>query len=180
MTYLLFKSLHLVSMVAWFAGLFYIIRLFVYHTEAWEKSPEESRILSKQYHIMESRLFRIIIRPAMLLTWIFGIALICTQGIDWFKAHPWLHVKLLLVFLLSGYSDYCGKMISQLERGEKIMTSYQLRLYNEVPTLFLLTIVLLAVYKNLLNFGYTFVGIVLFALLLVLMTRIYKKLRLRK
>jgi len=159
MIQLIFKSLHLISMVAWFAGLFYIVRLFVYHTEAFEKPAEESRILCAQYAIMESRLFRIIMRPAMLLTWIFGIALIYCLG--------------------TGYTDYCGKMIKRLAKGEQVMTAYQFRLYNEVPTLFLVAIVLLAVYKNLVNFGYTFIGIVLLAILLVLVTRLYRKIRLR-
>lgn len=168
------------TMVAWFAGLFYLIRLFVYHTEAWEKPAAESQILSAQYHIMESRLFSIIMRPAMLLTWVFGIALVYNLGWEWFKANTWLHVKILLVFLLSGYTDYCGKMIKKLAKGEQVMSAYQFRLYNEVPTLFLVTIVLLAVYKNLLNFGYTFVGIVLFAFVLILLTKIYRKIRLRK
>jgi len=116
----------------------------------------------------------------MLLTWICGIAMLYGLGMDWVKAQPWMHVKLLLVFLLSGYTDYCGKMINQLAEGKHVMTAYQFRLYNEVPTLFLVAIVLLAVYKNLVNFGYTFIGIVLLAIVLVIVTRIYRKIRLRK
>lgn len=180
MTFLFLKSLHLIFMVAWFVGLFYLIRLFVYHVEAFEKSEQEQKILTAQYHIMETRLFQIIMRPAMTLTWIFGIALIFARGMDWFKINYWLHAKLVLVFLLSGYTEHAGKMISRLAKGEQVMSSDKMRLFNEIPTLFLVAIILLATYKNLLNFGYTFVGIVLFAIILALLTKAYKKHRLNK
>ena len=180
MTFLFLKSLHLIFMVAWFVGLFYLIRLFVYHVEAFDKPEQERQILTAQYQIMETRLFRIIMKPAMILTWVCGIALIYYRGMDWFKVNYWLHAKLLLVFLLSGYTEHAGKMISRLASGETVMSAHRMRLYNEVPTLFLVTIVLLAVYKNLLNFGYTFVGIVLFAIILVILTRVYRNIRLNK
>jgi len=180
MTYLLLKSLHLVSMVAWFAGLFYLIRLFVYHTEAFDKPAEESKVLVQQYHIMEDRLFRIIVRPAMSLTWIFGLLLIYNRGLDWLKVSSWLHLKLFLVFFLSGYTEHNQALIKKLANGERVMSAYRLRLYNEVPTLFLLAIVLLAVFKNLLNFGYTFIAILLVGVVLMLMTKWYKNLRKNK
>jgi len=179
-SYLIFKSLHLVSMVAWFAGIFYLVRLFVYHVEADERPLEEAQVLKVQYAIMEERLFKIIVRPAMLLTWVFGILLIHSRGLEWLKISPWLHVKLLLVFLLSGYSDYLGRIAKQLRVEKKIMTSYQFRLFNEVPTLFLLAIILLAVYKNLANFGWTFLTLVGFAVLLFIGTRWYRKIRMAK
>jgi len=179
MTYLVLKSLHLVSMVAWFAGLFYLVRLFVYHVEAFDKGPEESAILVKQYHIMEDRLFRIIVRPAMGMTWMFGVLLIHSRGWEWFKASPWLHLKLVLVFFLSGYTEQNKKIIQQLSEGVKVMTAYKFRLYNEVPTLFLVSIVLLAVIKNLLNFGYTFAGLVILALALFIGAKWYRSLRLK-
>lgn len=179
-SYLIFKSLHLVSMVAWFAGIFYLVRLFVYHVEADERPLEEAQVLKAQYAIMEERLFKIIVRPAMLLTWVFGILLIHSRGLEWLKISPWLHVKLLLVFLLSGYSDYLGRIAKQLRVEKKVMTSYQFRLFNEVPTLFLLAIILLAVYKNLANFGWTFLTLVGFAVLLFIGTRWYRKIRMAK
>ncbi len=179
-SYLIFKSLHLVSMVAWFAGIFYLVRLFVYHVEADERPLEEAQVLKAQYAIMEERLFKIIVRPAMLLTWVFGILLIQSRGLEWLKISPWLHVKLLLVFLLSGYSDYLGRIAKQLRVEKKVMTSYQFRLFNEVPTLFLLAIILLAVYKNLANFGWTFLILVGFAVLLFIGTRWYRKIRMAK
>lgn len=164
-------------MVAWFAGLFYLVRLFVYHVEAGDKEDAEKHVLQRQYHIMEERLFRIIVRPAMLLTWIFGVLLIHIQGMEWLKANSWLHLKLLFVFLLSGYSDYLGKIVKRLKKGEIVMSAYQFRLFNEVPTLFLVAIILLAVFKNLTNFASMFLAIVLLAVLLMLFTRFYKKIR---
>lgn len=116
----------------------------------------------------------------MILTWVCGISLIVIRGMEYFQANHWLHAKLVLVFLLSGYTEYAGKMIGKLQSGQKIMSSHKMRLFNEVPTLFLVTIILLAVYKNLLNFGYTIVGIILFAIVLVLLTRIYRRIRLKK
>ena len=177
MLYLFFKSIHLVAMVAWFAGLFYLVRLFVYHTEAFDKSEPERSILAAQYHTMEDRLFKIICQPAMLLTWIFGIAMIVYNGWEWFKENNWLHIKLGFVFLLSAYTDYNKKIIKQLKEEKFVMSSFKFRLYNEVPTPFLLTIVLLAVYKHLLNIGYTFVGIVCFGLVLFLIAKVYKNIR---
>lgn len=177
-SYLVFKSLHLVSMVAWFAGVFYLVRLFVYHVEADERIEREAKVLKAQYEIMEDRLFKIIVRPAMIMTWVFGLFLLHELGLEWLKGSPWIHVKLLLVFLLSGYSDYLGRIAKQLRQGKVVMSSYQFRLFNEIPTLFLLAIILLAVYKNLANFGWTFLAILAFAVLLFIGTRWYRKIRL--
>ena len=177
-SYLVFKSLHLVSMVAWFAGIFYLVRLFVYHTEAEDRPATEAKVLKAQYEIMEDRLFKIIVRPAMVLTWVFGLLLIHELGLDWLKGTPWIHLKLLLVFLLSGYSDYLGRITKQLRLGKVVMSSYQFRLFNEIPTLFLLSIILLAVFKDLANFGLTFLVILGAAILLFVGTRWYRKVRL--
>jgi len=171
--------MHLVAMVAWFAGLFYLVRLFVYHTEAFKKEQPEKGILCAQYHVMEDRLFKIICQPAIALVWIFGLAMIVHNGWDWFKEHNWLHVKIALVFGLSIYHEYNKKIIVKLKNNEYIMTPFRFRLYNEVPTLFLVAIVLLAVYKNLLNFGYTFAGIFAFGIVLFLIAKAYKNKRLK-
>ena len=106
MTFLLLKSLHLIFMVAWFVGLFYLIRLFVYHVEALDKPEAEREILTAQYHIMEMRLFKIIMRPGMILTWVCGLVLVHMRGMEWLAENPWLHSKMLLVFLLSLYTEY--------------------------------------------------------------------------
>ena len=167
-------------MVAWFAGLFYLVRLFVYHVEAYDKSEAESDVLIPQYQVMESRLYRIILRPAMLMTWVFGLALVYSRGLEWVKDSSWLHLKLFLVVLLSGYSESLGKIIKRLAQGEKVMTSYQFRLFNEVPTLFLLAVILLAVFKNMTNFAYTFIAIIVMGIILMIFTKIYKRIRLKR
>ena len=97
-SYLVFKSLHLVSMVAWFAGIFYLVRLFVYHVEADERIESEAKVLKAQYEIMEDRLFKIIVRPAMIMTWVFGLFLLHELGLEWLKGSPWIHVKLCLLY----------------------------------------------------------------------------------
>ena len=166
-------------MVAWFAGLFYLVRLFVYHTEAFEKENPKKDILCAQYHVMEDRLFRLICQPALGLVWIFGLAMIFYNGMEWFKENNWLHVKIVLVFALSAYHDYNRKIIKKLKLNQLVMSPFRFRLYNEVPTLFLLAIVLLAVYKNLLNFGYTFMAILAFGILLFLIAKFYRNIRLK-
>lgn len=179
MWYLFFKCMHLIGMVAWFAGLFYLVRLFVYHREAFDKPNVERDILCKQYHIMEDRLFKIICQPALGIMWLFGLAMIFHNGLDWLKENYWLHIKLVLVFALSIYHEYNKKIITQLKNKELKFSSFQFRLYNEVPTIILVLVVLLAVYKNSLNFSYTFVGIVLFGILIFMITK-WNKNRLAK
>ena len=115
-----------------------------------------------------------------MLTWLFGLIMIYMNGWEWYKLNIWLHFKIGFVILLTVYHLYNKKIIKQLHAEQAIMSPFKFRLYNEVPTLFLLTIVLLAVYKNLLNFGYTFVGIIVFAIALFLIAKAYKKQRLGK
>ena len=177
MNYLLFKSIHLVSMVAWFAGLFYLVRLFVYHSEALQMEDSKRAILTEQYHIMETRLYRIICNPAMILTWVFGLLMLYNNGLSWLSENPWMHVKLTMVFLLTGYHHFSPRMIRSLKEGKSPMSAFRFRLYNEVPTIFLLGIIVLAVYKNLSNFAYVFGGLILFAIVLFIFARLYKKQR---
>lgn len=177
---LLLKALHIVGFVAWFAGLFYLVRIFVYHVEAFDKPEVERNVLTAQYSIMEERVYKIICNPAMNITWIFGIAMIYLYGWEWFKINSWLHIKLVLVFFLSGYTHSNKKMISKLKSGIAPMNSFQYRLYNEVPTLFLLSIALLAVFKNGLNLAYAILGIVSFGLILYLFAKAYKSSRKEK
>ena len=177
MTYLILKAFHIITMVAWFAGLFYLVRLFVYHVEAFEKPEAERNILTKQFNIMEWRLYKIICNPAMMLTWTFGLIMLYMNGLEWLKINPWLHVKITLVILLTLYHLRCKKYIKQLEQGKAPFSSYQYRLFNELPTLFLVSIVVLAVFKNLTNFGYTLGGIIAFAILLFVIVRLYKSSR---
>lgn len=177
MSYLLFKSLHLIAMVAWFAGLFYLIRLFVYHTEAFDKPEQEKEILTAQYHLMESRLYKIICNPAMIITWVFGLAMLYINGLDWLRQNPWMHLKLTLVLLLTAYHHFCPRFIRNLKKGLTPMSPFKWRLYNEIPTLLLVSIVMLAVYKNLSNIINGFIGIIGFAILLFVFAHLYKNKR---
>ncbi len=175
MLHFFFKAMHIIGAVAWFAGLFYLVRMFVYYAEAADKPEPERGILQKQFLLMQWRVYKIICNPAMMITFIFGFAMLFYNPA--FLEMPWLHVKLLLVFLLLGYHLYCKYIIKNFESGEINFSSTQFRLLNEVPTLFLVSIVLLAVYKNTLNFLYAFFGVLLFGVLLVVGVRVYKKVR---
>jgi len=146
MAYSWFKAFHLVGIVVWFAGLFYLVRLFIYHVEA-EQEPEPARtILKNQYQIMEKRLYSIITTPGMLVTIAMAIGLLSTEP-EVLK-QPWLHVKLAFVVLLIGYHHYCKRLMKQLAADECKWGSQQLRALNEAPTIMLIVIVLLAVFKN--------------------------------
>ena len=146
MAYYWFKAFHLIGIVVWFAGLFYLVRLFVYHAEA-EQEPEPARgILKKQYEIMEQRLYSIITTPGMLLTVAMAIGLISTEP-EILKS-TWLHIKLAFVILLIGYHHFCKRIMKKLAAGECQWTGQQFRALNEAPTILLVLIVLLAVFKN--------------------------------
>lgn len=176
----LWKALHLIGMVAWFGGMFYLGRIFVYHSEAFDLPKDKSAVLIPQYELMQNRVYKIIFTPAMVITWIFGLLMLHIYGVDWLKANYWMHAKLLLLVLLSGYHGYCKTVMKKLAKGEKVMSSFKFRLFNEVPTIFLVAIILLAVFRNTLDFGKAFGGIILFAIVLVLFTKWYKKLREQK
>ncbi len=146
MTYLWFKAFHLVGVVAWFAGMFYLPRLFVYHAEANEQ-PEAVRIvLQQQYQIMEKRLYRIIMTPAMVLTVAMAIGMVIVAP-DLLK-ETWLHVKFGLVLLLLGYHHFCARLMKEMAAGQFRFTGQQFRWFNELPTVLFVIVVLLAVFKN--------------------------------
>ncbi|TAF57604.1 MAG: protoporphyrinogen oxidase HemJ [Oscillatoriales cyanobacterium] len=146
MAYYWYKAFHLIGIVVWFAGLFYLVRLFIYHVEAdLEPEPAQS-ILKNQYLIMEKRLYHIITTPGMLVTIAMAIGLLTTEP-EVLKSW-WIHVKLGFVALLILYHIYCGRLIKQLEAGTCKWNSKQLRAMNELPTLLLVAIVMLAVFKT--------------------------------
>lgn len=146
MAYYWFKALHLIGIVVWFAGLFYLVRLFVYHAEASEQPEPAQTILKKQYELMEKRLYNIITTPGMAVTVVMALGLIYTEpGI---LKSGWLHIKLSFVALLLIYHFYCGRIMKQLAKGECRWTGQQFRALNEAPTILLVVIVLLAVFKN--------------------------------
>ena len=146
MAYSWFKAFHIIGIVVWFAGLFYLVRLFIYHVEA-NQEPEPARtILKNQYQIMEKRLYNIITTPGMLVTVAMAIGLLSTEP-EVLK-QGWLHFKLLCVALLLGYHHYCGRLMKKLAADECRWSGQQLRALNEAPTVMLVVIVMLAVFKN--------------------------------
>lgn len=175
--YFFFKALHIIGFVSWFAGLFYLVRLFVYHREAWEMDPEmpDGSILRKQYHVMESRLYRIIQSPALILTLIGGIGMLSINP-AWLKM-PWMHLKLSLVFLLIIYHFSCARHIKSLSENSKGLSSFGYRLYNEVPTLILIAVVMLAVWKNLSGLWIGLATLLLLGILFFIAAKLYKRKR---
>ncbi|MEB3182229.1 MAG: protoporphyrinogen oxidase HemJ [Nostocaceae cyanobacterium] len=146
MAYLWFKSFHIIGFVVWFAGLFYLVRLFIYHVEANQEAEPASTILKNQYQIMEKRLYNIITTPGMAVTVAMAIGLLTTEP-EVLK-QGWLHFKLLFVALLIGYHFYCGYLMKQLAEEKCQWGSQQLRALNEAPTVMLVVIVMLAIFKN--------------------------------
>jgi putative membrane protein len=140
-SYLLFKSLHLIAVVSWMAGLLYLPRIFVYHVENKEKK-EATDI----FEVMEKKLFYYIMRPAMTLTWIFGLVLIYLNGIEIFS-QLWMQIKIILVILLSAYNDYLGRCLVSLKNNSNTRSPKFFRIINEVPTIILILIVFLAIFK---------------------------------
>lgn len=146
MAYYWFKAFHLIGIVVWFAGLFYLVRLFVYHAEASEQPEPAQTILKNQYELMEKRLYNIITTPGMAVTVVMAIGLIYTEP-EILKS-GWLHIKLTFVAILLAYHFYCGRIMKQLAKNECQWTGQQFRALNEAPTVLLVVIVLLAVFKN--------------------------------
>jgi putative membrane protein len=177
MSILLLKTLHIVGFTAWFAGLFYLVRIFVYHTEAFDKPLEAQKILRAQYEVMEQRVYKIICNPAMMITWAAGIAMIVKYGYEWFADNRWLHIKLVLLVGLTIYHLSCKRLIARIKTGPTGWSSFGYRLYNEVPTLLLVSIATLAVYRdgvNLLTAAGSIIGL---GAALFVITKAYKRLR---
>ena len=140
-SYLLFKSLHLIAVISWMAGLLYLPRIFVYHVE--NKDKKEATDI---FEVMEKRLFFYIMRPAMILTWILGLILIYLNGIEIFS-QLWMQIKIVLVILLSGYNDYLGKCLVSLKNNSNTRSAKFFRIINEIPTVMLIFIVFLVIFK---------------------------------
>lgn len=175
MAYTWIKALHIIFIVTWFAGLFYIVRLFIYQTETLDRSDEERKILYPQLSLMARRLWLGITWPSAIITLILGPTLLILQ-VAWLKM-PFMHVKLTLVILLFGYHLYCHRIFVRLQRGERSGSSGGLRLFNELATLFLVSIVFIIVFKNTVDWLYGTLGLVIFAGLLMVAIRIYKRTR---
>lgn len=178
MELLYIKSLHIIFVVTWFAGLFYIVRLFIYDIESNMKSEPERTILTAQFSIMQKRLWYGITWPSAILTWVFGLWLVYSNP-DFLRM-PWFHIKLTAVVLLSIYHLSCGMILKQLRAGTCKFTSTQMRVWNEVATIFLVAIVFLVELQHTLNWLYGLLGLLLFTLVLMLAIKLYKHLRSNK
>ncbi len=171
--YLLCKSLHVVGFVSWFAAMFFLVRLFVNHVEANAKAEPERGILLCHLIGMEDRVYRIIMRPALVLTLVCGFSMIFINP-DLIHQN-WLQAKLVLLAGLVGYNFWCKKIMADLAANRPVFDSFGMRLFNEVPTLFLVAIVLLAVFKNGLNPFWGTGGLAAFAGLMWLGASKYRK-----
>lgn len=178
MNFFYIKALHIIFVVTWFSGLFYIVRLFIYNAEAAEKPEPEKSILQNQLSIMIKRLWFGITWPSAVLTFIFGgwilSVWIFQMGYSW---DSWLLLKLTFVLLLFLYHFSLHVIYKQQSRGIFKYTSQQLRIWNEVATILLVAIVFLVVVKNNISFVWGLVGLFLFILLLMGAIKIYKAVR---
>ena len=177
MAYYWFKAFHLIGVVVWFAGLFYLVRLFVYHAEASQEPEPAQTILKKQYELMEKRLYNIITTPGMVVTVAMAIGLLTTE--PEVLHDRWLHIKLAFVVALVIYHHYCGRIMRKLASGECQWTGQQFRALNEAPTILLVAIVLLAVFKNNLPTDITAWGIFGMIIVLAVTIQLYAKKRKR-
>ncbi len=175
------KALHIIFIVTWFSGLFYIVRLFIYNTEAQSKPDNERSVLTKQFNLMSYRLWVGITIPSAILTLILGTAtLIAYNYWDNFAAHTWLHIKLVFVLLLYIYFFSLHHIFKQQQKGLFKYTSQQLRIWNEVATIFLVAIVILVVVKTNMSWLYGLLGLLGFIVILMGSIKIYKRIRTNK
>lgn len=174
-SYQTIKALHIIFMVSWFAGLFYIVRLYIYHSEAQMRPEPERSILSDQFVIMEKKLWWIITTPAMILTVLFGTWMLIANPA--FLKMPWMHIKLGFVVLLLIYHFVCQKILFDLKAGRFTWTSTGLRVWNEVATLALVAIVFLVEMQGTMNWIKGTVGFFLVAIALMIAIKLYKRAR---
>ena len=139
-SYLLFKSLHLIAVISWMAGILYLPRIFVYHSE------NNNEIISNVFKTMERKLFYYIMTPAMVLSWLFGLVLIHEIGFAQL-ASLWLQLKLISVIILTGYHFYLGSLLNQFNLDQNRKSSKFYRYINEIPTLLLILIIFIVIFK---------------------------------
>ena len=145
-TYLLFKSIHLIAVISWMAGLLYLPRIFVYHSEAARDYKSED--LMSTFKVMERRLFIYIMNPAMIITWIFGVLLIHTIGMNNFGS-LWLQLKLLFVVILTIYHFFLFQSLSKFDENNNSYSPKFYRIINEIPTVLLIGIIFIVIFKPL-------------------------------
>lgn len=173
--YDIFKALHIIFVVSWFSGLFYMIRLFIYHTEANQRPEIEKKVLQEQFNVMQWRLWYIITTPAMVLTVVFGtLMLIANPSL---LQLPWMHIKLTFVVILLVYHFISQGIMNRLKGGNSRWTSTHLRIWNEVATLLLVAIVFMVILRDTLSMVGGILGFFGTGIALMLGIRLYKKLR---
>ena len=173
MSYLYLKSLHLIFMVCWFSGLFYLVRLFIYFKESELKDTTTRKILKDQFCLMTKRLLYIITWPSAILTTIFGLSMIYSNPL--LLDVKWMKVKLCFVFFLLLYTYSCQIIFNQMKKGKILYKENNLRVWNELATVFLFSIIFLAVLKTSISWLYATVGLILIALILTLLIKAYKR-----
>lgn len=169
------KALHLIFIITWFAGLFYIPRLFVYQIEAFHKTSPEKEILGKQLKLMARRLWTIITWPSAILATSFAIWLLVLN--PFLLEQPWMHVKLTFVILLILYHLKTHQFYKQLQRDEVKKTSNFMRLWNEGATFILFAVIFLVILKNAINWIFGVIGIIVLGILLMIGFKVYKNIR---
>ena len=167
------KALHIIFIVTWFSGLFYMVRLFIYNAEAAQKPEPEKTILQTQFRMMIRRLWLIITWPSAILTLIFGPWMMILMG----SVPTWLIIKLCFVLGLYGYHFSLQVIFSQQMKGDFRYSSQQLRIWNEIATIFLVAIVMLVVVKQNMSWAWGLAGLFGFVILLMSAVRIYKRMR---
>jgi putative membrane protein len=175
MDYLYVKALHIIFVVTWFAGLFYIPRLFIYQTEAEDKLEPAKSILQTQFKLMSKRLWYIITWPSAILASIFGIWLIYLNPV-WLE-QPWMLVKLAFVLALYFYHGFCQNIYSKLQKDIIKYSTFKLRIFNEISTIILFAVVFLVTVKSAISWVWGVIGILLFGVLIMLGIKLYKKIR---
>jgi|TARA_B110000977_G_scaffold20187_1_gene24280 putative membrane protein len=175
MDYLYVKALHIIFVVTWFAGLFYIPRLFIYQTEADDKLEPAKSILQTQFKLMSKRLWYIITWPSAILASIFGIWLIYLNPV-WLE-QPWMLVKLAFVLALYFYHGFCQNIYNKLQKDIIKYSTFKLRIFNEISTIILFAVVFLVTVKSAISWVWGVVGILLFGVLIMLGIKLYKRIR---
>ena len=169
------KALHLIFVITWFAGLFYIPRLFIYHIEANQKPSPEKEILSKQLQLMTKRLWYIITWPSAVLATVFAIWLLVLA--PYWLQQPWMHIKLGFVLLLILYHLRNHFIFKKFQKDEITYTSNYMRIWNEGATLILFSVVFLVILKSTFNWIFGVAGILVLGILLMLGIKLYKRIR---
>lgn len=173
--FLYIKALHIIFVITWFAGLFYIPRLFIYTTEANEKPEPNRSILLEQNLLMQQRLWYIITWPSAIITLILATILLVQN--PFFLKQGWLHIKLLFVLMLYVYHFLCHKIYKNQQQQQFNYSSKQLRIWNELATILLFVIVFLVVVKSQLSIVFALVGVVVLSILLMAGIKVYAMLR---